>query len=210
MDMGDILEQWDKYQAAQIKKQKESGKSTVSHKKANAPSAEEKALAAEKDFELKIQAENSKRINPMEMWLRRYGTIDKDKLAEQEKEISHQTDRNFLLNMKPEARLDLHGLTQAQAQEKLDYFITDCLRRGIRKVIIIHGKGIHTTGTDPVLGPFVRKFIERDKRCGMSGHPKTKQEGGTGATWVILKQQSAHQRKMIRITFAVVNRILKR
>ena len=188
MDMGDILNQWDKYQVAQIKKQKESGKSTISHKKANAPTAEEKALAAEKDFELKIQAENSKRINPMEMWLRRYGTIDKDKLAEQEKEISHQTDRNFLLNMKPEARLDLHGLTQAQAQEKLDYFITDCLRRGIRKVIIIHGKGIHTTGTDPVLGPFVRKFIERDKRCGMSGHPKTKQEGGTGATWVILKQ----------------------
>ena len=113
---------------------------------------------------------------------------DKDKIAEQELEISNQTDRNYLLNMKPEARLDLHGLTQAQAQEKLDYFITDCLRRGIRKVIIIHGKGIHTTGTDPVLGPFVRKFIERDKRCGMSGHPKTKQEGGTGATWVILKQ----------------------
>ena len=25
MDMGDILDQWDKYQAAQIKKQKESG-----------------------------------------------------------------------------------------------------------------------------------------------------------------------------------------
>lgn len=188
MDMGDILNQWDKYQAAQIKKQKESGKSSISHKKANAPTAEEKALAAEKDFELKIQAENSKRINPMEMWLRRYGTIDKDKLAEQEQQISNQTDRNYLLNMKPEARLDLHGLTQAQAQEKLDYFITDCLRHGIRKVIIIHGKGIHTTGTDPVLGLFVRKFIERDKRCGMSGHPKTKQEGGTGATWVILKQ----------------------
>ena len=61
MDMGDILNQWDKYQAAQIKKQKESGKNTVSHKKANAPTAEEKALAAEKDFELKIQAENSNR-----------------------------------------------------------------------------------------------------------------------------------------------------
>ena len=59
MDMGDILDQWDKYQAAQIKKQKESGKSTVSHKKANAPTAEEKALAAEKDFELQLQEQNS-------------------------------------------------------------------------------------------------------------------------------------------------------
>ena len=30
MDMGDILDQWDKYQAKQIKKQKESGKSKES------------------------------------------------------------------------------------------------------------------------------------------------------------------------------------
>jgi DNA-nicking Smr family endonuclease len=53
--------------------------------------------------------------------------------------------------------------------------------------MIIHGKGIHTSGTDPVLGKLVRSFIERDKRCGASGHPKNKAEGGTGATWVILK-----------------------
>ena len=57
----------------------------------------------------------------------------------------------------------------------------------IKKVLIIHGKGIHTTGTDPVLGKLVRSFIERDKRCGASGHPKNKAEGGTGATWIILK-----------------------
>ena len=187
MDMGDILNQWDKYQAAQIKKQKESGKNTVSHKKANAPTAEEKALAAEKDFELQLQEQNSKRINPMEMWLRRYGTIDKDKIAAEEEASSIRTDRNYLINMKPEARLDLHGLHQDEAEQKLDYFITDCQRRGIKKVIIIHGKGIHTTGTDPVLGELVRKFVERDRRCGMSAHPKTKQEGGTGATWIILK-----------------------
>ena len=81
MDMNDILAQWDKMQADQIKKQKESGKNTVSHKKANAPTPEEKARAAEKDFEAKLKAENSKEINPMEMWLRRYGTVDKDKIA---------------------------------------------------------------------------------------------------------------------------------
>lgn len=187
MDMGDILNQWDNMQSNKIKKQKESGKNTVSHKKANAPTPEEKALAEERDFEAQIRAENSKVINPMEMWLRRYGTIDKDKIAEEQQERTNQYDRNYILNMKPEARLDLHGLHQDEAEERLNNFITDCQRRGIRKVIIIHGKGIHTTGTDPVLGELVRKFIERDKRCGTSGHPKTKQEGGTGATWVILK-----------------------
>lgn len=187
MDMGDILAQWDNIQSDKVKKQKESGKNTVSHKKANAPTPEEKALAKEKDFEAKLRAENSKEINPMELWLRRYGTIDKDKLAEDQYERTKEQDRNYILNMKPEARLDLHGLHQNEAQVKLDSFITDCCRKGLRKVIIIHGKGIHTTGTDPVLGELVRKFIEHDKRCGSSGHPKTKQEGGSGATWVILK-----------------------
>ena len=46
MDMNDILNQWDKIQADKVKKQKESGKNTVSHKKANAPTPEEKAAAA--------------------------------------------------------------------------------------------------------------------------------------------------------------------
>lgn len=187
MDMGDILAQWDNIQSDKVKKQKESGKNNVSHKKANAPTPEEKALAKEKDFEAKLRAENSKEINPMELWLRRYGTIDKDKLAEEQYERTKEQDRNYILNMKPEARLDLHGLHQDEARVKLDSFITDCCRKGLRKVIIIHGKGIHTTGTDPVLGELVRKFIEHDKRCGSSGHPKTKQEGGSGATWVILK-----------------------
>lgn len=187
MDMGDILAQWDNFQADKVRKQKESGKNTVSHKKANAPSPEEKALAQERDFEAKLRAQNSKQINPMELWLRRYGTIDKDKLAEEQYERTKEQDRNYILNMKPEARLDLHGLHQDQAQIKLESFINDCCKRGLHKVIIIHGKGIHTTGTDPVLGELVRKFIERDKRCGSSGHPKTKQEGGSGATWVILK-----------------------
>lgn len=187
MDMNDILNQWDNIQAQKERKQKESGKNQISHKKANAPTPEEKARAAEKDFESKIKSENSKEINPMELWLRRYGTIDKDKIAEEQEERSNQFDRNYLMNMRPEARLDLHGLHQDEAEERLNYFISDCVRKGLRKVIIIHGKGIHTTGTDPVLGELVRRFIEHDKRCGTSGHPKTKQEGGTGATWVILK-----------------------
>ena len=175
MDMGDILNQWDSIQKNQKKKEKEISRQQVSHKKANAPEPEEKAPATEI------------RINPMELWLRRYGIIDKDKIAEEQNERSKYYDRNYLLNMAPEARLDLHGLHQDEAQQSLDRFITDCKARGLRKVLIIHGKGIHTSGSDPVLGELVRRFIEHDKRCGASGHPKTKAEGGSGATWVLLK-----------------------
>lgn len=187
MDMNDILNQWDSMQKEKIRKQKESGKNQVSHKKANAPTLQEKALAEEKDFEKKLAQENSKQINPMEMWLRRYGTIDKDKIAEETEERSKIADRNYLLSMKPEARIDLHGLRKEEAEERLNLFIGDCKRRGLKKVLIIHGKGIHTTGTDPVLGEMVRRFIEHDSRLGTSGHPKTKAEGGSGATWVLIK-----------------------
>lgn len=191
MDMNDILNQWDKYQGNQKRKQKESGKNQVSHKKANAPTPEEKAAAEERNFnkklEKQIEEQNNRQINPMELWLRRYGTIDKDKMAEENEKRTNYSDRNYLLNMKCEAFLDLHGLHQDEAEERLNYFITDCKNRGLKKVMIIHGKGIHTTGTDPVLGELVRRFIEHDKRCGMSGHPKNKADGGTGATWVILK-----------------------
>ena len=188
MDMGDILNQWDNMQKKEKQKQKEISRSQVSHKKANAPTKEEKEAAKNADFEAQIREENSKEMNPMEMWLRRYGVIDKDKMAEEAEEKTKYQNRNYLINMRSEARLDLHGLHQDEAEERLNNFISDCLLRGLTKVTIVHGKGIHTTGTDPVLGELVRKFIERDKRCGMSGHPKLKSEGGTGATWVILKR----------------------
>ena len=100
---------------------------------------------------------------------------------------NREKDRNYLISMTPEARIDLHGLHQDEAYERLNNFIADCKARGLRKVLIVHGKGIHTHGSDPVLGELVRKFIEQDKRCGTSGHPKTKYEGGSGATWVIIK-----------------------
>ena len=187
MNMEDILNQWDAIQKEKKKKSPAENKNQVSHKKANAPTKEEKELAAERDFEEKIRQQNSRKINPMEMWLRRYGTVDKDKMAEEAEERSRLNDRNYLLNMNPEAFIDLHGLHQDEAEERLNYFIGDCMRRGLHKVMIIHGKGIHTKGSDPVLGELVRRFIERDKRCGASGHPKTKQDGGNGATWVLLK-----------------------
>ena len=183
MNMGDILDQWDDLKKKEKAAAREKSKAPqVSHKKANAPTAGEKEVER-----AKTQQNIQPQMNPMEFWLNRYGTVDKDKIAEQHKERTKQQDREYVLNLKPEAYLDLHGLHQDEARIRLDSFISDCKRRGLRKVQIIHGKGIHTQGTDPVLGELVRRFIETDSRCGTSGHPKNKAEGGTGATWVILK-----------------------
>lgn len=185
MDFGDILDKWDKIQKDSAKKQKESGKNQVSHKKPNAPTKEEKELAnAKKGYDYIKERENQ--INPIEMWLRRYGTVDKDKLAEQEENRTKFQSRSTLVEMKPEARIDLHGLKREEAWQRLDSFVAECDAKKLKKILIVHGKGLHTHGSDPVLGEVVRKFIEQDKRLGTSGHPDYNQ-GGKGATWVILK-----------------------
>ena len=151
MNMGDILAQWDAVQKNEkIKAREKAKQAQVSHKKANALTADEKELAQAKKSS--VIKDKQPQINPMEYWLNRYGTIDKDKIAEQTVERTRQQDREYVLNMRPEAYLDLHGLHQDEARIRLDSFITDCKRRGFKKVQIIHGKGIHTKGTDPVLG----------------------------------------------------------
>ena len=184
MDFGDILNQWNDQQKNKPDKQKES---QVSHKKINAPTKEEKEAAKQGyTYEQLMEEESKKRANPMDVWLNRYGTVDKDKIAEEVAEEQKLESREFLQNMKPEARLDLHGLTRDEAWDRLSVFVNDCRKRGLKKILIVHGKGNHSHGTDPVLGPMVRTFIEQDSRLGASGHPD-RSWGGNGATWVILK-----------------------
>ena len=95
MNFGDILDQWDQFQKAEVKKQKESSKNQVSHKKANAPTKEEKeALRLQKEEESRRaeakagydwEKERENKINPMELWLRRYGVVDKDSISEKKR-----------------------------------------------------------------------------------------------------------------------------
>ncbi len=186
MDFGDILNQWDE-QERSAKKKAKAPQNQVSHKRANARTAEERALekagySPEKEMEEQAKVQ----INPMELWLRRYGVTDKDSEAEEYNERTKMEHREYLRTMRPEARIDLHGLTRDEAWGRLDSFVADCIRRGYKKILIVHGKGNHSKGSDPVLGPLVKTFIERHEQLGTSGHPDHTQ-GGSGATWVIIK-----------------------
>lgn len=194
MDFGDILNQWGTIQKNEKQAAREKSKvPQVSHKMANAPTAEEKAarkrakLAAEgRIYEEQMKEDSKKQINPMELWLRRYGVTDKDKAADEYEERARMENREYLRTMRPEARIDLHGLTRDEAWARLTSFVNDCIRRGLKKILIIHGKGNHSHGSDPVLGQMVKTFIEQNKNLGSSGHPD-RSMGGSGATWVIIK-----------------------
>ena len=199
MDFGDILNQWDELCSKEEKAQKERnrGINKPRPRLPNAPSLSGNQAASKKDkvsqdcdfAEEVFQEESLPRVNPMDLWLRRYGVIDKDSLAREVEERERNQNREYLKKMPVGAKIDLHGLTRDEAWERLDNFIGDCCRRGIEKVLIVHGKGHHSKErTDvSVLSSMVRTFVELDRRLGASGHPD-KKLGGNGATWAIIKK----------------------
>ncbi len=184
MDMDALMQQYLDMQRTSASKKNTNQKS---HKKANAPTAEEKEAARQGySYEQQMAADNKRRANPMEVWLNRYGTVDKDKIQDEADENAKLHNINYLKTLRPEDRIDLHKLTREEAWAALDVFVANCARKGLKKILIIHGKGEHSHGSDPVLGPMVKTYIEQDKRLGLSGHPD-RNHGGNGATWVILK-----------------------
>jgi len=115
-------------------------------------------------------------------WEKNNGIYDKDKESEKER-ISPQERRSRLKNKKPDAELDIHGLSRGEAWKALELFLADSKEKGLEKILVIHGKGNHSTG-EAVLKRIVMEFIEHCPFAGESGRGKT---GGEGATWVLLK-----------------------
>lgn len=91
--------------------------------------------------------------------------------------------------MRPEARLDLHGLTQDKAHAILSRFISDSQSAGLRCVMVITGKGRVSEGggvlrnrapqwlNAPDLRPRILAFAAAQQR-----------DGGAGALYILLRR----------------------
>ena len=102
-------------------------------------------------------------------------------------EKNNAGERRFRLHRKkPDASIDLHGLNSEEAWITLDSFFEESRSKGYEKLLVIHGKGFH--GEERVLYDLTRRFIENCSFAGESGHNPAK-EGGSGVTWVILKEK---------------------
>jgi len=83
-------------------------------------------------------------------------------------------------------QLDLHGLRTDQAREALSQFVRDSVKRGIRCVRIIHGKGLGSLGKKPVLKNKVRNWlVQKDEVLAFCQARAA--DGGSGALMVLLK-----------------------
>lgn len=83
-----------------------------------------------------------------------------------------------------EAILDMHGMRVAEAKEALNYFILNCLKKDIRHVLIIHGKGRITK--KPILKNKVNQWLRQIEYV-LAFCSATAEEGRTGAVYVLLK-----------------------
>jgi DNA-nicking Smr family endonuclease len=82
--------------------------------------------------------------------------------------------------------LDLHGLTVDQARPLLAAFLGGAVRRGLRCIRIVHGKGHRSASGEPVLKRKVAGWLaQRDEVLAyVQARPE---DGGGGAVLVLLK-----------------------
>ena len=82
--------------------------------------------------------------------------------------------------------VDLHGLNRQEARSSLAEFLAACLKRGLRCVRVVHGKGLRSPGREPVLKGKVQRWLaQRNEVLAFCEAPKN--QGGGGALLVLLK-----------------------
>ena len=170
MDFGDVLDEWEK----------------IKHEhKASVPSPEAKKPET-KTAVVKKTATKKPATQVLEEWLSANVVSDKDDGSD---ECSTSTERGLesrrLAVLKAQAVLDLHGMTSVEAEVAIADFLGSASRSGLEKVLVIHGKGLHSAGA-PVLKKAARRILESHPCAGCFGEA-SKADGGSGALWVLIK-----------------------
>ena len=89
-----------------------------------------------------------------------------------------------------EARLDLHGLTQAEAHRRLDHFLAEAFDSGIRNALIITGKG-RISEQGGVLRRMVPRWLAQppNRARVIAVNEAQPKHGGAGALYVLVKRK---------------------
>ena len=126
--------------------------------------------------------------NIMNEWLDQHGIENKEDVYKPHTAVKKAQNRAGLKKLPCQRTLDLHGLTAKEALSLLDHFISECRRDSVRKILIIHGKGIHSQ-KEPVLKDEVLEYLRSNSFIGEIGTPG-RAEGGSGASWAVIRQRS--------------------
>lgn len=83
-------------------------------------------------------------------------------------------------------QLDLHGMRRDEARDALGEFLRNAVKRGMRCVRIVHGKGLGSINKEPVLKNKVRNWLVQKEEV-IAFCQARAAEGGSGALVVLLK-----------------------
>jgi DNA-nicking Smr family endonuclease len=87
-----------------------------------------------------------------------------------------------------DARIDLHGLTQAEAHDRLGTFLAAAQVRGNRCVLVITGRGVRHGGTLRAMTP--RWLEEAPNRARVLSYAQAQvHHGGEGALYILLRRR---------------------
>jgi len=97
-------------------------------------------------------------------------------------------------------KLDLHGSSLSEANNRVKIFLSECFNKGYRKILIITGKGSRSkTDQNPyiseklgVLKHSIPEFIKRDENLSkmiIKISEADEKHGGSGAIYVFLKKK---------------------
>lgn len=90
-----------------------------------------------------------------------------------------------------QAHIDLHGMTQSDAKEALEHFIVDAVRKGMRTVLVVHGRGLRSPGGMPVLKHGAAQWLSHGLTGGyvLAFATARPADGGGGAMYVLLRRE---------------------
>jgi len=92
-----------------------------------------------------------------------------------------------------QAHFDMHGMVQGAAKEALKEFIIASVRKGLRTVLVVHGRGLRSPGGHSVLKHASAGWLSHGA---IGGHvlaftTARLEDGGAGATYVLLKREKS-------------------
>jgi DNA-nicking Smr family endonuclease len=92
-----------------------------------------------------------------------------------------------------QAHFDLHGMTTASARRAVERFILSSIIKGLRCVLIIHGRGLNSRNQIPILKQNMSSWLKRGrlKHLVLAFATARPCDGGAGAIYVLLRKKSA-------------------
>lgn len=86
--------------------------------------------------------------------------------------------------------LDLHGLTKKEAETAVRNFLITSQKRGLRCVLIVHGRGLNSPDSVPVLKERLPVWLNRGtaRKIVLAFATAKPYDGGTGAIYVLLRK----------------------